>query len=1068
MRTSLCFIALLVLVCSMGMSQTAFTAGNIVVLRMGNGAGPYSSSNAVYLDEYTAAGAFVRTHAMPTTGTPLYQNYSAEEGYLTRSVDGQYLTMVGYTVAAGSGSGFNGSTAVSNPRAIGLIKYDGTENVLIPAVTTPVATGVGKFTAGTSPAHSTIVMSAVTGTVAVGQYVYGNWVNLGATVESITGTAPNITITLSNSGGTTNTGNQNYLFMAAATPTYANTVSPGCAVTTNGTDFWLSSRESTLQYYNSTSGVLTNLVSGYTSTMARSLNIFDGQLYGSNDYGYKLESIGTGTLPTAATTTAALSYPTSPNSFAPGMPKGFVMVDASSTVAGSDILYVIQSVTGGGGGSTTNNAIIKYCKINGLWQVNGGYGAYTDNYMSLTAVVSGSQVTLYAVRKAGAQGPGGELVKIVDAGGYSGSMSGTETIMAAYNTGGNLGGAWRGVAMAPAYTAYTWNGSASANWGTLTNWTPAVVPGDGTDVVVPNISTVPSITTAPSSINSLTVQSSASLSIASGLQLNVLGMLSNNGSITGTGGLSLAGSAPQTISGVGNIAKLVINNSNGVTIASGNGNTQSITESLTLTSGTLTTNGNLTLKSTSSGTAALSPVTGGSISGNVTVQRYIPGGKRAFRFLGHPFSSTLNLSSLTDNILITGGASTGFTASGSNAPSAFWYNTAVGNEGQSNDVGWTAFTTADGSGTNNNWNQYEGIRVLVRGNIADGLSPTTSSAVTIDATGTLNTGTQAIPLTKGANSGYNFIANPFASAINLIAGANVTIGSNVNTNFYVWDMALGSKGGWDNRAFSSSYVLPSFSAFIVKTAAADNITITEAAKTTSASTGTLFGRATAAPEMFNLYVKGDGMSWDRMGIYYDAQSSKLADRNDGPKMYNSEVNLYSLAGTERLSIDSRPFAAGEIIPLGFTSIAQHSFTISVGDYNLSSDKEIWLHDKYNDNWTKMEDGAAYSFSTTSDAATQGESRLELVQKAMAPLPSNNSFTVKLSPNPATDKVGISFNNSKQQSTTIVLINAEGKKLKVIEAGNVQSGQVTIDVRGLAKGMYYISLNGKDAQKLIVE
>ena len=436
---------------TIGAIPTAFTSGNLVVLRAGSGTGTLSSgSNTVYLDEYTTSGTLVRSVAMPNTtpGSNILLGNSVEEGYLTKSSDGQYLTMVGYAKSGGSSSSA-AYGAGGIPRAIGMIKSDGTTSVMVPPVTLPVAAGAGKPTAGVSPTPSTIAMSTLaSGTIAVGQYVYGNWTTAGTTVQSISGTSPNITITLSGSGGTTSTSTQNYVFMSAATPMYANTLSPGSAVTTNGTDFWLSSRESSLQYYNSTTGALTTLAAGYTSTAARSLNIFDGQLYGSNDYGYKLMTIGTGAPVTAPASTAALTYATSPSSFAPGMPKGFVMVDASSSVAGSDVLYVVQTVSNGGGGGTTNNGIIKYCKISGVWQVNGGYGAYTDNYQGLTAVVSGSQVILYAIRKTSTS-PGGELVKIVDTAGYSGSFSGTETILAAYNTGSNLGGAWRGIALAP-------------------------------------------------------------------------------------------------------------------------------------------------------------------------------------------------------------------------------------------------------------------------------------------------------------------------------------------------------------------------------------------------------------------------------------------------------------------------------------------------------------------------------------------------------------------------------------------------------------------------------------------
>jgi hypothetical protein len=109
---------------------------------------------------------------------------------------------------------------------------------------------------------------------------------------------------------------------------------------------------------------------------------------------------------------------------------------------------------------------------------------------------------------------------------------------------------------------------------------------------------------------------------------------------------------------------------------------------------------------------------------------------------------------------------------------------------------------------------------------------------------TLNIGQQDIPVTKGTNSGYNFIGNPFASNINLTTAGvgNVTLAvTMLLPTHYVWDMTVGpgSKGAWVNNAFGSSYVLPSSAGFVVKTSAADMITITEGAKTATAATGTL-------------------------------------------------------------------------------------------------------------------------------------------------------------------------------------------------------------------------------------
>lgn len=508
-------------------------------------------------------------------------------------------------------------------------------------------------------------------------------------------------------------------------------------------------------------------------------------------------------------------------------------------------------------------------------------------------------------------------------------------------------------------------------------------------------------------------------------------------------------------------------------IASGANDTLTITGGTLTSVGTLTTN-HILLKSTATETASIG-ATGGINNGAAiaTLERYIPGGKRAFRFLGHPFSNTLNLSSLTDDILITGGTSTGFTVSGTNNPSAFWYDVTTGTGDPINDVGWTAFTSADGSGTNNTWAKYQGIRVLVRGNIADGLSPATPSPVTLDATGTLNTGDQTIALTKGTNSGFNLISNPFASAINLTTvGGNVSLGSNLTNTFWVWNPNGGTLGTYENYTFNTSYILPSFSSFFVQTSANDNITIKEAAKTTDAATS-LFGNDDQLSEMFTLTVKDNKaagtITWDKMDVLYDDKSSVSLDLHDGTKMYNSEVNLYSITGNNKLSIDSRPYnAAGETIPLGFTSSAQHNYTIVINNYNLDNGKEVYLHDKYNNSWTLIENNATYDFTTTSDTATQGENRFELVQKQAPVVIPVTSFSVKLAPNPASDRVKIIFSNKEQQNTIITLANAEGKTIKIIDAGNVQSGTITIDVKGLAKGVYYILFNGKNSQKLVVE
>lgn len=77
---------------------TAFTAGNVVVVRVGNGSGVTTTFAPVNLLEYTPQGALVQTISLGSTGTDkLVLNLNnAQEGGLNLSTDGNFLSLVGY------------------------------------------------------------------------------------------------------------------------------------------------------------------------------------------------------------------------------------------------------------------------------------------------------------------------------------------------------------------------------------------------------------------------------------------------------------------------------------------------------------------------------------------------------------------------------------------------------------------------------------------------------------------------------------------------------------------------------------------------------------------------------------------------------------------------------------------------------------------------------------------------------------------------------------------------------------------------------------------------------------
>lgn len=107
-----------------------FTPGNIVVARVGDGSAALTTAAAaVYLDEYTPAGALVQSIALPTSVSGNNRILTASgttttELSLTRSSDGRYLVLAGYGAAPGTPSI---ATSPTNEvaRVIALIGVDG-------------------------------------------------------------------------------------------------------------------------------------------------------------------------------------------------------------------------------------------------------------------------------------------------------------------------------------------------------------------------------------------------------------------------------------------------------------------------------------------------------------------------------------------------------------------------------------------------------------------------------------------------------------------------------------------------------------------------------------------------------------------------------------------------------------------------------------------------------------------------------------------------------------------------------------------------------------------------------
>jgi len=626
----------------------------------------------------------------------------------------------------------------------------------------------------------------------------------------------------------------------------------------------------------------------------------------------------------------------------------------------------------------------------------------------------------------------------------------------------------------------TWTGATSNDWSVSTNWTCGVIPDATVSVTIhagtPN---PPEITSGSFDVNGLSIDSGVTFTIDGSSTLNVNGnLVNNNGTISGTGTIALTSSTPQTISGNGTVNNMSLNNSTSTTITSGSVHITG-TLSFATGSGAFNTGDSLILISTATATGKIGPLdVTSSVNGNVTCQRYIQGGKRAFRFFGHPFDAAIQLTQLEDDIDVTGdgGALNGFTPTYTNNPSAFWYNTYTGNGSAIYDsTGWTSYT-----GITDSWNRYKGIYILIRGQKYEGIwvcdTCYTPSPVTISLTGHINQQSLDIPLEMGDTSNYNVLCNPYPSPIDIGTVINnaKTAGQVSGSLYWVWNPYDAVQGTYVPMVIGTPYNIEGLASFEVS-AVFDGATLhfDENNKTNTGDSSLL--RTTSASVQYVMLHLFDttGKEWDRTYVSFNELAANSADAYDGKKVHNTNLDLYSItADNKDLSFDARPFVNGSVIPLGITTNKPQTFTIKVDAFSVPAGGRLYLHDKYTGIYNELLLGSTYTFTIGSDTLSQGNNRLELAMGSdvtTAVNTINNGIKVSVTPNPAKDDALVTYTFTTSDKKELRLTDVSGTVITKMNLGTQQQGSVRIPLTGLAAGMYLIEVsngNKTEVQRLI--
>jgi hypothetical protein len=454
-----------------------------------------------------------------------------------------------------------------------------------------------------------------------------------------------------------------------------------------------------------------------------------------------------------------------------------------------------------------------------------------------------------------------------------------------------------------------------------------------------------SLAAATTVLGNVTIGNGSTLSTsASNYNMSIAGSITNNGTFSpnasnvsisgnftnsniftaGTSTIVLSGINSQIMAGNTSFNNLSITKptSGDITITSG-ANMQTIQGFLTINSlngsNKLNTNGNLTLYSDLSTTASLidnnsNSGSGGSVNGNVVVQRSHLGSATSTHIFGAPITSStvFTLGQTPYNVLL-------YSEDGA-APYPRVSATFNG-----------SFRRVTLGGTNLTVGRGYSIRKDAPG--------------TLNFTGIPNNGPVSINVTRSAggvlpstDEGYNMLSNPYPSAINW---ATVSKGSSGASNSGV--------SIWNGSTYTSAPNIPSGVGFFIQATANGTITFNNTDRVGSGTVNNSVYRTEQESKWFYLNVASSaGGLYDALAVTFDNNATNGFESDyDIVKPYvASGPFIYSRVGGKRLSLSVVPYPDDEVrIPVILHVYANATYRFTTSSFSQwYSDYAVFLVD----------------------------------------------------------------------------------------------------------------------------
>ncbi len=621
----------------------------------------------------------------------------------------------------------------------------------------------------------------------------------------------------------------------------------------------------------------------------------------------------------------------------------------------------------------------------------------------------------------------------------------------------------------------TWTGAVSSRWQDGRNWSTGVVPGLKDSVVIlAGTLNAPGMDSATYTVKNFVQAAGQTITLGASGIIVVTGTFINNGTITGGGKVVLNGTAAQHITGAGTVSNLELNNSLGATIDTASTDILKVTGLITLTSGMLTTNNKLILKSTSpTATAMVGPVpsSGAGVSGKVVHERYLStppngSGGRSWRLLTSPLAANDTNNSIFYNWQNNGvNDGTGiefWSPSGTGAAGNGLTQGGVSSSLRSFDYVTDTYvpvtntkTTMLFTGTQNNT-----FLAFVSGSYGSGNISYGAGATNADATGTLITGTQNYSFTAPSPTNiYYLMGNPYACPIDFDKVYNNTGTANINQKFWVIDPNLSNFGAYATVTYIlGTYVSSSCNqdkyiqtgqGFFVE-ASTPNVPSTVAVEEDDKDTN-------PAHQANVMRTNGSNLELFRIKLYKNINS--IATQLDGTVVAGHQSNNNAIDGVDGLKFGNFNenigiYSSGKVLAVEARQLLDNNDTVCVSLGNMqqttyqlvlkpslnmsTSGLYATLIDNFTNTTTPVSLSAitTYNFTVTASAASTGTGRFKVVFNTITPL---SLKFVNTSATKHGGKVDVQWTVASQEGITIYEVERSSDAKSFSNIATVQAG-----------------------------